>query len=460
MSGLFATLTSAARSLDAQRMGLDVVGQNMANVNTAGYTRRELDLSEVPPYDRMSAGGGVVVDGVRAVRDRLLERRFRQEVPDEQRAKSIADALSVVETSLGKPGESIDAALTKFFDAFSSLAQEPTSAVARQQVILQGESLSASFHDMSNRLVAARRDADASVKGAVDQVNTLTDQIAQLNVAIARATGANLDAQYLKDQQGEAVRKLAEILDVDVLDRQDGGVDVTFGAGHALVVGEVQYDLTATPVAPDGLAEISWQGGVVTGEITSGRMGGLLQVRDSLVPGYQSDLDQIAYTLVQQVNTIHAAGFDLNGAASGTFFDPLGSAAGAASAIGVRSAVSNDPSLIAAAGVAAAGDNHTARALAALRDGRVMSGNTATFSDAWGRILYRAGSDSASAKSDQGTRGEIIRQLQGLRDATSGVSLDEEAMMMLKFQRAYEANARFFTTVDTTIQTLINMVGR
>ena len=128
MSGLFGSLGIAARALEAQRTGLDVVGQNMANVNTAGYSRREVDFAEVPPYERFGAGNGVEVEGIRAVRDMLLERRYRQELPTQSRASAIADQLAVVETALGKPGESIDKKLTAFFDSFSS-----TGAGSRRQ---------------------------------------------------------------------------------------------------------------------------------------------------------------------------------------------------------------------------------------------------------------------------------------------------------------------------------------
>jgi flagellar hook-associated protein FlgK len=96
-------------------------------------------------------------------------------------------------------------------------------------------------------LDTAQRSADASIVGAVDETNSLATEISQLNVAIGQANGAGADAQSLKDQQNEAVNKLAKLIDVSVMQRQDGGVDVTFGAGHPLVIGEVTYALAAIP---------------------------------------------------------------------------------------------------------------------------------------------------------------------------------------------------------------------
>jgi flagellar hook-associated protein 1 FlgK len=242
--------------------------------------------------------------------------------------------------------------------------------------------------------------------------------------------------------------------------REDGGVDVTIANGNALVLGELAYGMSAVPSGTSGLASVRLNGADVTSTIGAGRIGGLLEVRDTLIPGYMESIDDIAYEVVRQVNARHDAGYDLGGADAGLFFEALSGPAGAARSIRVTSAIGGDPSLVAASGAAGTGgDNQAARGIAALRDSRVLAGGTATFNDAWGRVIYRAGSDAAAARSDANSRAEIVRQLEALRDSTSGVSLDEEAMSMLKFQRAYEANAKFFTTVNSALDILMGMLG-
>lgn len=460
MSGLFGTLTSAARSLDAQRFGLDVVGQNIANVNTSGYTRRAVDFAAIPPTSSLNAGGGVEVLGVRAIRDSLLDRRLWEELPDQQMQAALASSLSVVEVAMGDAGASLDQKLTAFFDSFARLAEDPVSATARQEVLLQGQSVASGFGDMVDRLNLAQRDADTRVRGAVDQVNALAAQISSLNESIARAGASGADVQSLKDQQNEAVKTLAGLLNIDVLQRQDGGVDVTFGLGRPLVIGDSGFSLTATSTGPLGLASLSANGVDVAAEITSGTLGGLLQVRDQTIPGYVSRLDDIAYTLANQVNTVHEAGFDATGTAGLAFFAPLATAVGAAAALSVNATVAGDPGKVVAASVAASGDNQAARTIANLRDVRVMFGNTSTLHDAWGRLIYQAGTDTQVARREESSRREILLQVESLRDSVSGVSLDEEAANMIKFQRAYQANAQFFSSVDQVLQTLLGMVGR
>jgi flagellar hook-associated protein 1 len=458
VSDLFSSLTMATRSLEAQRYGLEVTGQNIANVNTPGYTRRVAQFAAAPPTEPRSAGRGVDITGVHALRDVLLERRLQQELPAEQRESAIADALSVVETSLGSAGQSIDARMSELFDSFSALAQSPTSSVARQEVVLQAESLTASFRDMAGRLTLAARDTDQKVRSAVEQVNSLVTRIADLNDSIGQSSGGT--QLHLQDEQAKAVRELSELIDVSVLSNTGGGVDISFGNGRPLVIGERGFDITVTSAPPNGYAELSTGGVNVTDEITGGRLGGQLHVRDVLLPEYQTELDTLAYDLVQQVNTVHRTGYDQSGTQNRDFFTALAGPAGAASLISVDAALAADPGRIAAAAINETGDNGVARQLADLRDARVLGGGTSTLMDSWNGLVYHVGRDAQAANNEQKSRQEIVRQVDALRDQVSGISLDEEAMNLMKFQRAYEANARFFSVIDRTLEMMLQTLGR
>jgi flagellar hook-associated protein 1 FlgK len=193
----------------------------------------------------------------------------------------------------------------------------------------------------------------------------------------------------------------------------------------------------------------------ITADVTDGHLGGLLQVRDRDIPEYVAQLDRVAHGVATAVNALHATGFDLNGGAGGDVFTPPGAVAGAAAALTVDSALLADPSRIAAAGVATPGDNAVARKLANLRDASIVNGQTAD--EAWTGLVYAVGSDVNRARTEQASRGEIVNQIEQLRDSVSGISIDEEAAMMMRFQRAYQANAQFFTVIDETIQTLLSL---
>jgi flagellar hook-associated protein 1 FlgK len=458
---LLTSLTSAARALDAQRVGLDVAGQNIANVNTPGYSRRTVELQSMAADGAGSAGRGVNVVGIRALRDSLLETRLQQEVPAHERQAAMHTALTVVEAALGDPGSSIDTNLENFFDAYSRLAESPVSATARQDVLLQADNVAGAFRNMAARFETSRRDADRQVRAVAEDVNALAEQIAALNQSIASSPTPEASL-HLRDDQAQLVRQLSEVIDIHVLDRTEGGVDISVGNGRPIVVGVNTYDLTVTNTPPSGYAALSVNGATVTSEITGGKLGGLLQVRDVNIPDYQDRLDEVAWEVANQVNTLHTAGYDQTGAAAGDLFDfspAIVPPAGAAAAIRVLPAVAADPRLVSAAGIANGGDNQNARAIAALRERPVLNGNTATLSDAWGDLVYRVGRDTKTALDETRSRAEIVRQVESLRDEVSGVSLDEEAMHLLKFQRAYEANARFFTTIDRTLDLLLQLVS-
>jgi flagellar hook-associated protein 1 FlgK len=448
----------AARSLQSQQYAMEVTGQNIANVNTPGYVRRVVDFAAVPP----ASGGGVDIEGVRAVRDGLLERRLLQQVPLGSRDAAIAEVLSLVEAGIGAPGEALDARLDEFYSAFAELSESPTSAVARRQAQQAGEALAAEFNQTAQRLESARQHADGRIRSSVDEINSLAARVAEINAAMpsARLDGTE---QTLEDQQAQLVRRLAELANVHVIDRQDGGVDLTLGNGRPLVVAANAYKLDISPAPATGYATISSQGVPLNGEISDGQLGGLLHARDTMIPGYQASLDTLAFQTASQVNSLHGAGFDLSGNTGIDFFSysvaPTGTT-GAARALRVDPGIVSDNNTIAAAGIAQAGDNGAARQIAALRDQRVLNGNTATLHDAWGDFVYQIGTDSRAAADGADTHTQILQQMDAMRDQVSGVSLDEEALNLLKFQRAYEANARFFMAVDDMLVTLLNSVGR
>jgi flagellar hook-associated protein 1 FlgK len=458
MSGLYTSLTMAARALTAQQMGLEVTGNNIANVNTAGYARRTIDFAAVKPESSLSAGNGVEVQGIRSIRDRLLERRVLEEVPNEGRSEMLAEILQVVEAGMGTTGNSIDGRLTEMFGSFSRLADAPTSAVARADVLNTAAELTQSFHEMAGRLADAQRQADSRVRSTVEEVNAIVEQIGSLNSSMS-ASGPE-GRLALQDQMSNLLRSLNSLVNVDVVQREDGSVDITVGSGRALVIGDEMYRLEAVSTPPTGFASVEAAGMDITSELRGGRLVGAIEARDTHIPDYLTRLDTIAYELVNQVNTIHRAGYDQLGGTGQDFFTPLASADGAARLLETDPAVAADSRLIAAASVDEVGDNGVAKQLANLRDALVLEGGSATLVDSWSHLAFRVGRDTRAAIDGLKAQQDIVEQIDALRDSVSGVSLDEEAVQMIKFQRAYEANARFFSTVDQTLDVLFSIVGR
>ena len=460
MSDLFGILGTASRALEAQRVGLDVTGQNIANVNTPGYSRRVVDFGSVPPVGQNSAGRGVEVLAIRAQRDGLIERRLQVETSGSERYATIAERIGSIESVVARGAGSVDTRLNEFYDSWARLALRPTDAVARQDVLESGNAVAAAFRSTAARISDLGRDTDQQVVATVNDINTLTRRIAELNVSIGSTTSSGAKLQ-LQDEQQQLVNELATLTDVRVVARTEGGVDIDTASGQALVIGNTGYALATPTAGAAGYHAVTAGGDDVTAVLSGGRLGGLLEVRDRLLPAYAARLDDQAAALATAVNTAHTAGFDLDGNAGQNFFTaPPPGNVGAAAALQVTPAVAADTRLVAAGATAQQGDNEAARALAAIRTARVMDGGTATLTDSWGQLVARIGRDVQAASSERAVRGQIVDQIQSLREQVSGVSLDEEALNLMKFQRAYEANARLFRAVDDAMQILFDSLGR
>jgi flagellar hook-associated protein 1 FlgK len=454
MSGLFGALSTTSSALEAQRRGMEVAGQNIANVNTEGYTRRTLVLAERPALEPGEAGRGVQVSQVRAVRDVFLNARIGQEQQQLSRDVVVAEALSVVEASLGSPGASVDGQLSAWFNTFGALAEDPASLTLRDAVVRESERLAIAFRDMAGRFTRATADADAGVRGAVEQVNRLAADVAAINERIGSAQGA--DAESLLDRRAVLLQSLADLTDVNVSDAS-GYMTVTTAAGHTLISGAQVVGLTVEDAPGSGLARVISDGIDITTAITGGQLGGWLHVRDTQLPAYTALLDDMAWTMAAEVNARHQTGLDADGNPGGAVFDAGATVTGAAAAFTVSADILADPRRVVAA--SASVSNGAARDLAALRDARV-GGASVTLNDAWGQLVYRVGGDTASAQRVQQGRQQVMDQLSRLREAASGVSLDEEAASLMRYQRAYEANARYFTTINDVLEVLMGLGRR
>ena len=202
MSGLLTTLSSVAHALDAQRYGLEVAGQNIANLNTEGYARRRLELAERPVSNGL---GGVEILGVRTTRDAFVDSRLRNELPARSQLEARSSALAIVETSLGDEGASLSGAMSALFAAFSNLSVDPQSSVARDGVLLQAKRVANAFNELDQRLEASYRQADSDVRGSIGEVNQLSQRIAELNRRIGDSGSA--DTSALTDQLIDRARQ-------------------------------------------------------------------------------------------------------------------------------------------------------------------------------------------------------------------------------------------------------------
>ena len=357
-------------------------------------------------------------------------------------------------------GYGLNQALSDFGVSWQDLAMNPAGATERSVVAANSQTLADTIRQKYAALAQTQASIDAAVTSGVGDINRLTAQIADLNQKIVSTeAGGTANANDYRDSRDLALKQLSEIIGINSFEDADGGVVVSVGSGRPLVESGTTYKLTTAPNA-DGHAGIVWADSTgapvdISSEISSGKMAGWLQTRDTKIAGYMSSLDELAQTLSTQVNTLHAAGYGLNGSHG----DDLFSGSGAAD-MAVNPDILDDPNRIAAASAAdtAPGDASKASAIADLSTALTMSGGTATFDEAADTLVSQVGQDVQTAGSFQSQQSDMVAYLENYRESVSGVSLDEEMVNLVKYQAAYNAAAKMITIGDDMLTSLMNMV--
>lgn len=441
-------LGTATAALDAQRRGLEVTGRNMANLNTPGYARRSVSIVTGDAQGFTSAR-------VFSTRDAVIDARYRRELQQSVKDGVVADELHAIEGRVQSSGTSIDTRLNAFFDAWSMLASQPSSTTARQGVVAEGRLLASAFVDTQSAFDDARQGIDLRIRTGIDTLNSLAAELALANESVLSRTG---DLDDLADRQAQILDQMSRLADIRVVTQPDGSRDVTTASGVSLVGGGMASVIGVSSGSVDGLAQLSLNGVEITGELSGGQLGGWLMVRDTQLPGYLAQLDALASSVVTAVNAIHEAGTTMAGEAGQPFFTFLTGESSLAAAIQVNPDVTDNPSLVAASATGTVGDNGTAQGMAALRTS-APAGGGATLLESWAALVFAVGNDTRTAESRKDTRDTVMAQLTRLRDEAVGVSLDDEAAALMRYQRAFDANAQYFAAVNETLMTLMALVG-
>ena len=364
MSGLSSALAIAIGALQAEQGALDVTTNNVANTNTPGYSRQVPDFVENPPVvlGNLTVGAGVDLQKIESLRDPILQVQIDQETQQQGQLNSFVTALQQAQTLFTSSTADIGTQISNFFSSLGQLSTDPANLALRQGVLTAAGNLANAFNTTADNLAQQKTNLDLSVVENVQQVNTLTTQIAGLNAQIANLQNIHHDASAFVDQRDVLIGQLSSLIDVSII-HSDNTLTLTTSNGTALVAGDQSFALT-TQTVPSGVQHIFAQGKDITATITSGSLGGLLQVRDQTIPGLLSNLDTLAAGLANGLNTAQFSGYDLKGnAGQNLFTPPPASGQGAAASLAVAI---TDPELIAASSDGNPGSNGNVAALSAV----------------------------------------------------------------------------------------------
>lgn len=469
MSGLYASLNQSVKSLTAQGRGIEIAGKNLANVNNPAYARQRVVYGDrgtvITPTGAESLGLEALA--VEQMRDRLLDRQVMREIALKasfeaeqgayQRAQAglgqSIDRSASASSASGTTNQGIAVAIDDFFNAFQSLASRPTDAGERQTLLHKAGILADRFRLADARIAQVQSDLSGEVAQDVEEVNRLLAAIAELNAQIGRfeinAPGTAVD---LRDQRQARLEQLAAKLPVELRDTPSGQIDVVARDADGAEVPLVTLAVVAGQVTFDGnQLALDWSTILAPG---SGAIKGSLDARDGAIQNLRSDLDLLTRQLVASVNGV----YNPTGT-TGDFFAADGLSAGS---IAIDAAL-NAANLKTSDG-GAAGDNTIALAVAGLAAnefstaaGDLIDG---TFAGHFSKTVGRIGQALAGANARAEDQANVERLVRSQRDSVSGVSLDEEMADLMKFQRAFQASSRVFTTIDELLDLVVNRLGR
>ena len=465
MGTISSALSLISQGLNADQSALNTVANNVANANTTGYTRQAANFEENAPVtiNGISYGGGVTETGPTSVRDRVLDERLTQQQQAASASGSRLAALTTLQAlftptsgSSNSTAGDIGSDLTGFFDSFSSLANSGTATnnALRQNVLSTAGTLAGDVSDAAGSLNAQRSALDQEANGVTSQVNALTGSIAQLNQQI-QSGSPNDDAGTLVDQRQQDLSQLSQLIGINQVTTENNGLSITTTSGQLLVSEGSSFQLTTGSAG--GVTHFFVGATDITSQLAGGggALGGYLTARDQDIPTALAGLDQIAFNVSTEVNSLNNPGTDLagdTGDAGDLFSEPTQVAGSAAS----MSVVMTDPNHIAAASAGqGTGDNSNAMAMANLANQGIVNGQTPT--NYYSSFVTTLGSTVSGVQAENTAQNASVTQLQSQRDALSGVNLNDEASAMTTFERSYQAASQVFTMLDTLMASVLNL---
>jgi flagellar hook-associated protein 1 len=451
----YSGLNTALSGLEAAQAAIDTTGQNIANANTPGYSRQRVVQTDrtpltIPALSTISGEGaqvglGVDITTISRVRDQFLDSSYRNQNSQTSGNNTASTLLGQVQAALNEPSASgLSTALNKFWTAMSGLQNDPTNQGAMSAVLGAGQTVAENLNTLSGELSTLQSQVTNQYTTLTDPtsgpVATDANQIAALNVQIARAQTSGLDANALLDQRDQLVDDLSQYSNVYVTAQPSGMINVSFGNAATAASGGTADSTPlvngATVDLSDNLTDTNLSG-------SSGTLGSLLGLYDATtgtgkIAGYVTTLDNVTNQLVTAVNGA-ISGADASGATAPPFFDPTGTTA-AAIAVNSSLSTSNPPYTAAEAGAVSK-----------------LTGGAAD--QAYNAFVTQIGSDVQAANSAQQTSQSLLSAINNQRQSISGVSLDEEMTNLIQYQQAYQASARVMNAIDETLSTLIQTVG-
>jgi len=463
--GLSATMEIGKNGLNVYRVATEVTSENIANVNTQGYSRQRVLFESAPPTQQngFPLGTGVQIATVERYYDGLLQQQLVNAQTTQGFDTSKSTTLQQVEPYFNEvTNDGIGTAISKFFNAWQDMTLNPGGTAERQVAITRGQILSDNFQTVSKGVNDAISTQNSSLVPLTNDINSTLTNIAQLNGQIKTTELLYGNANEMRDQRDQLVRNLSQKIGITFTENTDGTTDIKYAdGGAALVTGSSAGAFSIDKTDPNSfVVQLTPPGGALaTVTPTSGQLGATVALRDTILPGYLTQVDTLAKSVIDSVNTLHSAGFSPTGGTGQNFFTPSGAVAGSAAAFSIAAGL-NVTTIAASGNALLPGDNSNALSIAQLANSNTVPSGTpvSTFSSYYNSLVSTVGLDVQASKTTVAQDEAFTKQLTTLRESNSGVSLDEELTNLIKYQRSYQASSKLITTATEMMDVVIGMI--
>ena len=456
MSGVGNVLEIARRALFAQQAALDTTGHNIANANTEGYSRQRAQIRADTPIilNSLKFGTGADISAIERVRDRYIDSQLDAQKQSLAWWETIETKNALLEEVFGEPSEAgLSAIMNRFFDSWQDLANDPDSASERERLRYVGNSLTRKFNEISDRIESLQNEITIEFKELISEFNALFEKIRSLNQKFTSSNPMGGVSGDLLDERDRILSRMNEIANIQTVYSDNGQAIVSLG-------GKVFIDKSHVIEIDTDSSEMDfnyliWDDGTRTNRANNGELGALAETKLNAIPQVLSNLDDLAESIVENVNSVHFNGYGLDGSTGNYFFSASGTSA---SSIQLDLSIQENSDKIVSSSDEMSGNGDVALEISQLQDVKILTDQTATFNDFYGGMISTIGFMKQEASTQKEGQMLFVNQIEQYQQSYSGVSLDEEMANMIKFQRAYQAAAKLVTTADEMAETVLSMV--
>jgi flagellar hook-associated protein 1 len=446
----------------AAQVALSTTSQNIANLQTKGYTRQGALLAARGGVAHRSAGEGVTVTQLIRFSDGYKSQQMWRAASTLGQFSQTQSYLTQLERVMADDSASLSAGIDKFFGALNAVAGvDPTSTALRSQVLNAANLMAQRFNNLNNVLAAQEQSVVQQRASIVDSANAAITEIASLNQKISHAVAAGDNASALIDARDQAIDKLASHVALEVSDQPDGTRDVSLVTGESLVIGGVAGKLTATGDVVSGqtfeLTFASSKFSLNTSAI-GGQLGGLTDFNDNVLRQLKMGVEDLGRELATRVNSVLTTGYTMDGVLGKPLF--VFTPGGGSGMLKVDptfqtkdlgfSIAANQP-----------GDITKLHEILDLKNLAVpVTGlGNVLIKDADTQLVGKLGVDSQQNKSSLATADTVRTQAEQDWQSTSGVNQDEEAVNLVEYQKMYDANMKVISVANSLFDTLLQTMG-